>query len=107
MISRIWHGWTTFQNADAYEQLLNKEIFVEIAARQLAGLRGIQLLRRELESEVEFSTIMWFDDLDSVKEFAGKDDYEEAYVPDSARVLLARFDARAVHSNLKQALAYP
>ena len=26
MISRIWHGWTTPENADAYEQLLRHEI---------------------------------------------------------------------------------
>ena len=26
MISRIWHGWTTHENADAYEALLKDEI---------------------------------------------------------------------------------
>ncbi len=27
MICRIWHGWTTRENADAYERLLRTEIF--------------------------------------------------------------------------------
>ncbi len=26
MIVRIWNGWTTFENADAYEQLLKDEV---------------------------------------------------------------------------------
>jgi heme-degrading monooxygenase HmoA len=96
MISRIWHGWTTHENADAYEALLRQEIFAGIAARQIAGYRGIHLLRRELEAETEFVTVMWFDSLDAVRAFAGED-YEVAVVPPKARALLARFDARSAH----------
>ena len=53
MISRIWHGWTTPENADAYEALLKEEIFTGIGNRQIPGYRGIQLLRRDVGSEVE------------------------------------------------------
>ena len=80
MISRIWHGYTTFENADTYERLLKDEIFIGIKNRNIQGYKGIQLLRRQLDNENEFITIMWFDSLDSVKEFAGKD-YEKAVVP--------------------------
>jgi hypothetical protein len=100
MISRIWHGWTTPANADAYETLLKEEIFVGIANRQIAGYRGIHLLRRDLGDEVEFVTIMWFDSLDNVREFAG-DDYEVAVVPPAARAVLARFDARSQHYEVR------
>jgi len=100
MISRIWHGWTTPENADAYELLLKSEIFVGIAARQIAGYRGIHLLRRLVGSEVEFVTVMWFDSLDAVRAFAGED-YEVAVVPPAARALLARFDARSQHYEVK------
>ena len=55
MISRIWHGWTTPENADRYESLLKTEIFPGILARKIAGFRRIDLLRRALEREVEFS----------------------------------------------------
>ncbi|HEY3011713.1 MAG TPA: hypothetical protein VGJ36_03115 [Gemmatimonadales bacterium] len=96
MISRIWHGWTSPENADAYESLLRDEIFRGIAARQLAGYRGIDLLRRELSNTVEFVTIMWFDSLDAVRAFAGED-YERAVVPPSARELLAHYDDRSAH----------
>ena len=100
MIIRIWHGWTSHQNADAYEELLREEIFVGIAARNIRGFRDIKLLRRKLESEVEFITIMSFDSLAAVREFAGED-YELAVVPPKARQLLARFDERSQHYELR------
>jgi antibiotic biosynthesis monooxygenase (ABM) superfamily enzyme len=100
MISRIWHGWTTPANADAYEALLREEIFAGIAGRQIPGYRGIQLLRRAAGDEVEFVTIMRFDDLEAVRLFAG-DDYEAAVVPPKARSLLARFDARSQHYEVR------
>lgn len=96
MISRIWHGWTTRENADAYERLLRTEIFSGIAKRSIQGYRGIHLLRRDVEDGVEFMTIMWFDSLDAVRAFAGHD-YEVAVVPPTARQLLSRFDARSAH----------
>jgi heme-degrading monooxygenase HmoA len=100
MISRIWHGWTTSANADAYEALLKNEIFLNIQSQQSAGYRGIHLLRRPLDDEVEFVTIMWFDSIEAVRAFAGED-YEVAVVPPKARALLARFDARSQHYEVK------
>ena len=100
MISRIWHGWTTPANADAYEALLRNEIFLHIESRQIAGYRGIHLLRRPLDDKVEFVTIMWFDSIEAVRAFAGED-YEVAVVPPKARALLARFDARSQHYEVR------
>ncbi len=100
MISRLWHGWTTPENADSYESLLKSEIFQAIQRRQIAGYRGIHLLRRALGDEVEFITIMWFDSMEAVRTFAGED-YELAVVPPEARALLARFDARSQHYEVK------
>lgn len=102
MISRIWHGWTTPQNADIYEALLKEEIFVGIRERNIKGFKNIQLLRREVGAEVEFVTIMTFDSLDSVREFAGED-YEAAVVPLKARQVLARFDQRSQHYEIRVA----
>ena len=100
MISRIWHGWTTLDNADKYEALLKEEIFVGIQNRHIRGYRGIQLLRREVGEEMEFVTIMLFDSLDAVREFAGED-YEVAFVPDKAREVLSRFDERSQHYEIR------
>jgi hypothetical protein len=101
MISRIWHGWTTHENADAYEKLLRREGFVGIAERMTEGYRDIHLLRREVGDEVKLVTIMWFDMLDSVKRFAGED-YEAEVVPHEARKLLARTSGQSAHYDVIQ-----
>ena len=53
MVSRIWRGWTSRENADAYEALLRTEIFVGIAHRSIEGYRGIHLLRRDVDDGVD------------------------------------------------------
>ncbi len=103
MISRIWHGYTTRENADSYENLLKEEIFVGIGERRISGYQGIQLFRRDIDDEVEFITVMWFDSLDAVRVFSG-DDYEAAVVPEKARAVLKRFDARSQHYEVRAAL---
>ena len=94
MISRIWHGWTTLEKADAYEELLRGEVLPGI--HRVKGFKGAHLLRRDGKKEVEFVTLTFFDSLEAVREFAGED-YEVAVVPPEARKLLARFDARSAH----------
>lgn len=71
-----------------------------VCRERCPGYRGIQLLRRSLEGEVEFITVMWFDSLDAVREFAGED-YEAAVVPPKARQVLAHFDARSQHYEVR------
>ena len=105
MIFRIWHGWTTPENADIYENLLKKEIFPTIASKNISGYRGIQLLRRQLSSEVEFITIMQFDSLAAVKQFAGED-YEKSYVPEKAKKVLSKHDDRSQHYEIKESITY-
>ena len=102
-IIRIWHGWTTPANADAYEHLLRHEIFTGIRNRRIKGFQHIQLLRRTAEDEVEFVTIMTFDSLDAVREFAGAD-YEAAVVPPKAQALLSRYDRRSQHYEVREEL---
>jgi heme-degrading monooxygenase HmoA len=103
MISRIWHGWTTRENADTYEALLKEEIFIGIGSRHIPGYQGIHLFRREAGDEVEFITLMWFDSLEAVRQFAGED-YEAAVVPPAARAVLKRFDQRSQHYEVKAEL---
>jgi antibiotic biosynthesis monooxygenase (ABM) superfamily enzyme len=100
VISRIWHGFTTKANADAYEDLLKKEIFIGINKLKIKGYNGIELMRRDHGKEVEFITIMWFDSYKAVKDFAG-DDYEQAVVPLAARALLLRYDKKSQHYEVK------
>lgn len=106
MVGRIWHGWTKPENADKYENLLKTEIFPGIAAKDVPGYKGIQLFRRAIDNEeVEFITIMWFTSWAAIKQFAGED-YEQAYVPPKARQVLARFDERSQHYEIREHLEY-
>jgi len=101
VIARLWRGWTSPANADAYERLLRDEIFRGIAARRIPGYRGIELFRRSEERGVEFVTLMRFDSLDAVRAFAGEA-YETAVVPPAARALLQRFDASSAHYEVRE-----
>lgn len=96
IIKRVWHGWTTPENADSYRRLLHDEIFPGIEAKNIPGYLGVELMRRDLEDEVEFVTIMTFESLQSVIAFQGED-YAKSYVPDAARKVLKRWDETASH----------
>jgi Uncharacterized protein conserved in bacteria len=105
MIKRVWHGYTTPERADEYERLLRSEVMKEIEGKNIPGLRRFEVLRRALEDETEFVTIMEFDSLESVKAFAGED-YEACYVPAAARAVLKRFDQRSQHYELRDVRSY-
>lgn len=96
MICRIWHGYTTHENADAYEHVVRNEVIPAIEARSIPGFLSIDLLRRQLENEVEFMTAMWFDSEQAIVTFVGED-VTVSHVPPRARDVLARFDERAQH----------
>ena len=72
------------------------EVIPGIEDMRIPGFRHIDLLRRELDHEVEFTTFMWFDDIESIKRFVG-DDYTRSHVPAAAREVLTRFDERVAH----------
>jgi len=94
MIARLWHGVTSHENTNEYENLLRAEILPGI--HRVEGYRGAYLLRREVPEGAEFVTLTIFDSMDAVRRFAGED-VESAVVPEEARRLLARFDRRSVH----------
>lgn len=96
MICRVWHGWTTPTNAAAYQRVVLERVIPGIEARRIPGFRHIDVLRMDRGNEVEFTTLMWFDDMGAVRNFMGED-YTVSHVPPEARAVLARFDARAEH----------
>jgi heme-degrading monooxygenase HmoA len=96
VICRLWRGWTTPDNADAYERVVRGQVIPGIEAMHIPGFRSIDLVRRERDHDVEFMTLMWFDSLDSVKAFMGED-YAVAHVPAEAQAVLADFDRRSAH----------
>ena len=96
MIARIWHGWTKPADAKAYEEMLQAEIFPSIEARNIKGYRGAELFTNEGADEVEFMTLLRFDSMEAVKEFAGPDESKPVIYP-KAEALLTRMDGRSHH----------
>ena len=95
MIARIWHGWTKRADAKAYEEMLRNEIFPSIATRNIRGYHGAELFIREDDDEVEFITLLRFDTMDAVREFAGADESKPVIYP-KAEALITRME-RARH----------
>lgn len=60
MIARIWHGWTTPENAEAYYKVLTEQVIPQIESYKMEGYRKIEVLRREHSDETEFITIHFF-----------------------------------------------
>jgi len=91
MIARIWRGWTKPADANVYENMLRSEIFPSIAARTISGYHGAELFIREDGSEVEFVTLLRFDSMEGVKEFAGADESKPVLYP-KVEALLTRME---------------
>jgi heme-degrading monooxygenase HmoA len=104
-IKRIWHGWTTKENADKYQNILNKEVLPSIEAKKIPGYQKIEVLKIELETEVEFVTIMTFESLQNVINFQGEE-YKKCYVPDAAQKVLKRWDQESTHYEVVETRNY-
>jgi heme-degrading monooxygenase HmoA len=104
-IKRVWHGWTTKENADSYQHILRNEVIPGIEAKNIPGLKKFEILRVELDEEVEFVTIITFESLENVIAFQGED-YRKAYVPDAAQNVLKRWDSEAFHFELIETRSY-
>lgn len=95
MIARVWHGTTSRNNADAYESMLKPELLPGLST--VPGFITSYLLRRDIsDDDVEFITMILFDSLESLRNFAGPN-YEQSIVPEDRRPLLKHHDKLAQH----------
>lgn len=95
MIARIWKGWATPEKAPEYEKLFT-EVILPRVTQGVDGYIRTNLLKREVQGEVEFTTIFWFESLEAVKRFAG-DHFSDAVVPSEVRQILTRFEETVQH----------
>ena len=102
---RVWHGWTTKENADKYQRVLLDVVVPGIEAKQISGYSKFEVLRIEQDDEVEFVTMMTFESLQNVIDFQGED-YKRCYVPEVAQQVLKRWEPEAVHYELVETLTY-
>ena len=94
MIGRLWHGWTTIEDAPRYEEHLRRETFP--ALRGIEGYVEGYVLCRDSGDRVDFAVLTLWESLEAIRRFAG-DDYETAVVPEEARRALRGFDERVTH----------
>ncbi len=94
MVMRVWHGFTTPENADGYESHLKPEVLPGIS--KVPGYLGAYFVRRNLQNEVEFVTILLWESLAAIRDFAGPD-YEVAIIPADRLKYLSHWDERAAH----------
>ncbi|NEV93746.1 antibiotic biosynthesis monooxygenase [Psychroflexus sp. YR1-1] len=102
-IIRTWKGWTTLENAPVYEALLVNDVFPTIKKKGIDGLEKVSIATKTKTDEVEFFLTLQFDNMDSVRAFAGED-VEQAYIPEHAKRVLERYEATAEHFELKTEL---
>lgn len=91
MKCRIWSGKTTLENSSTYISLLKSEVLPSI--KRIDGYRGGILLSKTDEENnfVEFTTLTFFESINSIKQFAGEI-YTLAVVPEKAAKLLKEYD---------------
>jgi hypothetical protein len=74
--------------------MLRDEIFPSIAARKIKGYHGAELFIREDENETEFVTLLRFDSMGAVKEFAGPDETKPMIFPGVEKLITRMEPAR-------------
>ncbi len=97
MIARIWRGWAPKQTADDYQRHYATDVAENLT--RVPGFQGARLLRQDDGDEVRFTSITFFDSLDSVRAFAG-DQYERAVVEEDARRALSHWDEQVTHEEV-------
>ena len=98
MIARLWKGWTTPENANAYETLLRERVLPGL--EQIKGYRGGYVLRQDRKDESEFVVLNFFESLEAVQAFAGPDYTVPVFEPE-ARELLNKVEPKASHFDVK------
>ena len=101
MIARVWRGWTKREDADAYVEYIAETGLRESLA--LPGNRGAMILRRHDGPRTEFQTVILWDDLESIRAFAGEELERAVFFPEDERVLVER-DAHVVHYEVTKPL---
>lgn len=98
MIARHWRGWTSVENAEAYEYLLRNTVLPGL--RQVDGYTGGYVFRSDGVDEVEFVVVNFFGSIEALRRFAGPEYSVPVFEPE-ARRLLSRVENFASHYEVR------
>ena len=94
MIVRIWHGRTKTSDADVYRK------YVEDTGikgyRSVKGNLGAQIWQKKEAEVTHIWTVSWWDNIESIKAFAGAD-FEQAKYYEEDKNFLLEFETGVVH----------
>jgi heme-degrading monooxygenase HmoA len=94
MISRHWRGLARPERADDYVEHLRTETLRGLA--RIPGFVDASILRRPLESAVEFLIVTRWHSREAIEQFAGGD-IEAAVVPAAVQDMMLDFDRTVRH----------
>jgi hypothetical protein len=83
-IARIWRGRTTRAKADEYADYLYEHGIRPLEQKAL----GVQLFREDRADESEFVTISYWESVEAMSRFAGKDPRRIHHLPRDAEFLI-------------------
>lgn len=94
MITRVWHGRTSIERADNYLQFLLTTGTADY--KKIKGNLSVRVWRRNDTDCVHFFTVTEWDEIASVKKFAGEQYEKAVYYPEDEGVLL-EFEEHVIH----------
>jgi len=94
MISRQWRGLARRENEVAYQEHLLADTFP--ALRRIEGFVDASILKRSVETGVEFLIVTRWKSMEAIARFAGADP-EAAVVPKNVQSMMIEFDVKVRH----------
>jgi len=94
MITRMWHGKVPTSKAAAYRAFLNERAIPDY--QSVAGNISVHILERAEGDITHFITLTFWEDMDSIKAFAGEDVEVAKYYPEDKDFLL-EFEPHVIH----------
>jgi heme-degrading monooxygenase HmoA len=94
MIARMWHGKTPKEKSTSYHQFLLQTGLKEYG--EVEGNKGVFLLKRDEGEITHFYTFTFWENIESIKKFAGEDYTKAKYYPDDKNYLV-EFEPLVMH----------
>ena len=94
LITRIWHGITPANKADAYLKYIQETGVRDY--KSTPGNLSVQIWKRIEGEQAHFWTVTTWNSFDDIKKFAGEDFEQARYYPEDKEFLL-EFEPRVLH----------
>ncbi len=94
MITRIWHGTTSLENAGKYLEILKSKGTDEY--RETTGNLSVKIWKQVTGKKCHFWTVTEWKNIDAIRSFAGEE-YEKAKYYPQDKGLLTTFEEKVTH----------